>query len=167
MLLNPISSFAEFYKYRDENGVVRYTDNLAEVPPAQRPKTQRYSEPDDFLTPAQKRQRDESASSKSSVPERESSLSMQREEEETVEQRSTRLRQLRENLKREYNEIARAQQALLNKRGTLRTPASYRKYNEQQSRLQQRAEAYEKRRKAFEEQVKAHNESIQPLEPIE
>ena len=33
---------AEFYRYRDANGVLRFTDNLAEVPKDQRPGAQRY-----------------------------------------------------------------------------------------------------------------------------
>lgn len=37
-------AFAEFYKYIDENGIVRYTDNLSKVPENQRLKMQTYSE---------------------------------------------------------------------------------------------------------------------------
>jgi len=36
--------FAEFYRYTDENGVVRFTDNMLEVPEAQRKAAGRYSE---------------------------------------------------------------------------------------------------------------------------
>jgi predicted transcriptional regulator len=36
--------FAEFYKYKDSNGVLRFTDNLAEVPEGQRPKADIYKE---------------------------------------------------------------------------------------------------------------------------
>ena len=35
---------AEFYKYRDENGVLRFTDNLSEVPESQRKQVQSYQE---------------------------------------------------------------------------------------------------------------------------
>ncbi len=35
---------ADFYKYIDKNGVTRFTDNLADVPPAQRPKVKHYNE---------------------------------------------------------------------------------------------------------------------------
>jgi len=37
-------SFAEFYKYKDLNGVLRFTDNLSEVPEEQRPKADIYKE---------------------------------------------------------------------------------------------------------------------------
>ena len=34
--LIPMPVFAEFYKYKDANGVLRFTDNLLEVPKDQR-----------------------------------------------------------------------------------------------------------------------------------
>jgi hypothetical protein len=40
----PAVGSAEIYKYRDANGVLRFTDNLAEVPPSQRPNVQSYQE---------------------------------------------------------------------------------------------------------------------------
>lgn len=38
------SAFAEFYKYTDESGAVRFTDNLADVPEEQRQKIPGYKE---------------------------------------------------------------------------------------------------------------------------
>jgi chromosome segregation ATPase len=38
------TSFADFYKYKDSNGVLRFTDNLSEVPESQRPKADIYKE---------------------------------------------------------------------------------------------------------------------------
>ena len=37
---------AQIYRYTDEEGVVRFTDDLAQVPPDQRPKTEQYEEYD-------------------------------------------------------------------------------------------------------------------------
>jgi hypothetical protein len=37
-------AFADYYKYRDQDGVLRFTDNLGEVPADQRPKVERYHE---------------------------------------------------------------------------------------------------------------------------
>jgi len=44
MLVLPMLASAEIYKYRDPNGVLRFTDNLAEVPIAQRKNIQQYKE---------------------------------------------------------------------------------------------------------------------------
>lgn len=53
-LLYAGSAWAEFYRYRDANGVLRFTDNLAEVPENQRPKIKQYGESTDEMTPEQK-----------------------------------------------------------------------------------------------------------------
>ena len=47
-LLLPGPLGAEFYRYRDAGGAIRYTDNIAEVPAGQRPDVQRY---DTTVTP--------------------------------------------------------------------------------------------------------------------
>ena len=42
LLLTPTLAGAEFYRYRDAQGTIRFTDNIAEVPPDQRPGVRRY-----------------------------------------------------------------------------------------------------------------------------
>jgi hypothetical protein len=44
VLVLPVLVSAEIYKYRDQNGVLRFTDNLTEVPIAQRENIQQYKE---------------------------------------------------------------------------------------------------------------------------
>ena len=44
LLVLPALASAEIYKYRDQNGVLRFTDNLAEVPLAQRETVDEYQE---------------------------------------------------------------------------------------------------------------------------
>ncbi len=44
LLMMPASATAEIYKYRDADGVLRFTDNLAEVPMSQRQKIEQYQE---------------------------------------------------------------------------------------------------------------------------
>ena len=44
LLALPVLASAEIYKYRDHNGVLRFTDNLAEVPSAQRETVEQYQE---------------------------------------------------------------------------------------------------------------------------
>ncbi len=53
LMLVPLISSAEFYKYRDESGVLRYTDDMNEIPKDQRPNMDAYSEPADFSPPEQ------------------------------------------------------------------------------------------------------------------
>jgi len=49
----PLSASAEFYRYKDANGVLRFTDNLAEVPDDQKPKV--YEESLNKKAPEQER----------------------------------------------------------------------------------------------------------------
>ena len=66
----PLQAGAEFYRYTDENGVLRYTDNLQEVPPEKRSQLKKYKEAEDHLTPAQreaKRQREAEAARQARV----------------------------------------------------------------------------------------------------
>ena len=46
-----IPACAEFYKYRDANGVLRFTDNLMDVPEDQRENLKSYTE---VVTPEEK-----------------------------------------------------------------------------------------------------------------
>jgi hypothetical protein len=44
----PSSVLAEYYQYRDQNGVLRFTDNLADVPEDQRQQIESYTESEDY-----------------------------------------------------------------------------------------------------------------------
>ncbi len=48
-MLLPSSVLAEYYQYRDQNGVLRFTDNLADVPEDQREQIERYTESEAFV----------------------------------------------------------------------------------------------------------------------
>lgn len=45
----PSSVLAEYYQYRDQNGVLRFTDNLADIPEDQRQQIESYTESEDFV----------------------------------------------------------------------------------------------------------------------
>ncbi len=48
-MLLPSSVLAEYYQYRDQNGVLRFTDNLADIPEDQRQQIESYTESEDFV----------------------------------------------------------------------------------------------------------------------
>lgn len=159
LLLLPYPSFAEFYKYRDETGAIRFTDDLTQVPPDQRPKVQNYAEPKDFATPDEKPRQNRRRTEEPSEP----ATSVR----ENPEEWAARLKERKSALEQEYNEIIRVKQTLKARRATLGTPASYQEYNKEQARLRDRAEAYERERKRFEEEVEAYNQSLEFPQPVQ
>ena len=57
-LCTPIICSAGWYKYQDENGVWHYTDSMtSDVPVDKRQKVQKVADPDDYLTPAQRKEK--------------------------------------------------------------------------------------------------------------
>lgn len=169
IILVSMPADAEFYKYKDQNGVMRFTDNLSEVPVEQRPEVESYAEPEDFLTPERKRQRNKTTSGQQTPSvKRETPPQPDAEAKaETREQRAVRLKEQKATLEAEYNDIIETQKSLAEQRKTLQSPASYQTYNKHQKRLKARAGAYEKRRQQFEEKVKAYHQSLETSPPAE
>ncbi|MBW2364880.1 MAG: DUF4124 domain-containing protein [Deltaproteobacteria bacterium] len=50
-VLFPAATHAEIYRYTDQNGVLRFTDNIANVPESQRKNVLSYPETDDISKP--------------------------------------------------------------------------------------------------------------------
>jgi len=151
LFANPV--LGEFFKYRDSNGVLRFTDNLAEVPPDQRPKAKSYKEADDYLTPAQKRERTEKAR-------REKDLADKKAKEGTFEARQeTRmnLNKMRTELDTEYGELMREKKALEKEKAQADTPEKQSAYKKRVNALNKRIIAYEDRRNKYEEDIKSFN----------
>ncbi len=162
-------SLAEFYRYRDANGIIRFTDNLGEVPPDQRPEVDSYAEPKDFEKPKPqnghkpKPQKSARASDEPDVlldPEDTTAMSPQEIAEMLIAEKAA--------LDAEYQEIQKIKEKQAASRKGLSTPASFREFNTKNTRLMDRAAAYEKRRKMFEVNVKLHNadmpaDSIKPV----
>ncbi len=169
LFLSP-PSHAEFYKYRDANGIIRYTDNLGEVPPDQRPEVESYVEPEDFAKPTPQKaqnpkpQKNAKAAAGTEIvlyPEESSKMSPEAVAEMLITEKAA--------LEAEYQEIQNVKENLAASRKGLSTPASFREFNKEHSRLMARSTAYEKRRKMFEVNVKLHNadvstESVKPVD---
>jgi hypothetical protein len=57
-LISPLICSAGWYKYQDENGVWHFTDSMtAEQPVEKRKVVEKVAEPDDYLTPAQRKEK--------------------------------------------------------------------------------------------------------------
>lgn len=152
LFANP--ALGEFYKYRDSSGVLRFTDNLGEVPPDQRPGARSYKEADDYLTPYQKQERAEKAR-------QEAEMAAKQKTEDTFEAQQNQrmnLNKTRTALDAEYGELTREKKAVEKEKAEATTPEQKKAYRRRVNALNKRILEYESRRDEYEENIKSFNE---------
>jgi len=132
LMLVPIISSAEFYKFRDESGVLHYTDDLFAVPKEQRPKVEAYSGADDFLVPELK-------------------------QEKTGDQTRIELSKAKAALDEEYKELMKTKQALDTRTESMKIAEDAKIHNEKVVQLNERIVDYEKRRQTIRNKIDAFN----------
>jgi len=122
LILVPLVSSAEFYKYRDGSGVLHYTDDLSEIPADQRPKMDTYKEIDDFFLPELKQSKIE-------------------------DEKRQKLSNTKAALDKEYNELMKTKQSLVDAQAeTMQRSADAKMNSEKMLQLNKRLADYEKRR---------------------
>jgi hypothetical protein len=134
------TAWAEFYKYRDANGVLRFTDDLSEVPVEQRQKVKAYQSVPATVTVTSEPSEQGAASPENADP---------------VAQEDG-LHAERIALEQEYEEITEANRRLkaeVEDPNNLPDPIEY---NQKVKALDAKVKAYEARRKAFEDKVADH-----------
>ncbi len=148
----PSVVMAEFYKYRDANGVMRFTDNLAEVPVDQRPKVTSYSEPDDFLTP-EARKKKEVAEVQAAAAKAAPDASL-----EDIQEERMRLNRLRVELDEEYGGLMKDRQTLEKMKAEAKDDTDREAYRDGVIDLNKRITAYETKRVDFQKAMDAFNQ---------
>ena len=148
LLLVPALSFAEFYKYRDKDGVLRFTDNLVDVPEDQRPKVDSYSEPDDYLTPQQKK--------KKAIQKEKASKKIRKGSGRLTKDSSFMgLNRVKTELDAEHADLVRTKQAMNREKNTSSSIEAVKKYQDKVRSLNERIVDYEKRRTEFKRKIDA------------
>ncbi len=148
LMLGPKPGLAEYYRYVDQNGAVRYTDDLLEVPEAQRDGVKR-------IIGVQ-------AASKEKVPTDTAMEGDKAKESEAADQNDSkqteyeRLTQEKEALDKEYDMLQKERDALTQERETLKI----KDYNEKVRQLNQHIADYEEKRKAFQKVADAYNVQV-------
>jgi len=142
---------AEFYRYRDKNGTIRFTDNLTEVPPDQRANLKTYRE---MVSPAPGRT---AAKTDASHPISETTSAETDEERKAAEETAARLRRRQKALIEEYEALKKERAALAQRAGQRVNNAQQARYNEAVKALNARIRDYQQRREAYEREVRAHN----------
>jgi chromosome segregation ATPase len=157
-LLLTVPGSAEFYKYVDENGNIRFTDDITMIPREQREKLKVYEEvkspPPD--TAAGEGPAPEEAVKKS--PE-EIAAEVTGVTEEELQTMKKRLDDKKAALAEEYNALKEERKALESRRREYRSRGRIKEYEDAVDRLNAKNAAYEAKRKEFEAEVKTYNET--------
>ncbi len=150
LMLVPFISSAEYYKYKDESGVLRYTDDLNEIPKDQRPNMDAYSEPADFITPEQELQKVEDAEKAQKDAE---AKRVKEKDAMRVKLDNTKIA-----LDKEYEELKKAKQDLIDARAdAIKNAADTKAHQEKVLQLNERIKDFQNRRQAFAKEVDAYN----------
>lgn len=158
---------AEFYKYRDANGVLRFTDNIAEVPVDQRPKIKQYEEATDYMTQEQKAAKEE-ADAKAAKDHRAKLDAMlssgKNEAPEDVNDPGfvDYLNRTKVQLDNEYAGLMREKDELNASRASLKTESDIKDYQEKAKDLNARIKAFNLRRDEYKAKADAFNQGAQP-----
>jgi chromosome segregation ATPase len=161
----PIRASAEFYRFKDAQGVMRYTDNLAEVPEDQRPQVTTYQEVR-TATPAVET---DGARQEDAAPPDNAPIETFAADPATLE----RLDATKKALDQEYADLMDSKQKLLKEKeeklkGLAARDVNARKdYEDRVKALNDRIQDYEKRREAFVQESNALNKSVEEAGPAQ
>jgi vacuolar-type H+-ATPase subunit I/STV1 len=155
----PVMGYAEFYRYTDDNGVIRYTDDLSTIPKKKRSQVKQFEEADDSLTPAQRNEkalkRDRKNASDSDQK------NDQKDDWETLETDSVaelaKLNEKKAKLDKEYADLVKEKDALIKTKEKISGGAEIKANNEKIVDLNGRISGFEERRQDFSKDVDAFN----------
>lgn len=145
-----VPASAQFYKYRDKSGAIRFTDNLADVPPEQRENLKTYEETKTAVP------EDTAGGGEQTTP-AEAELEAQRA---AAQAKSQELRDRQKALMDEYEALQQDREELARMGGQRASEEEQRAYREKIEALNAKVKAYQERREAYERDVQAHNEEM-------
>ncbi len=160
----PELSTAEFYRYVDKEGNVRFTDNLANVPVDQRSKVNEYDEATQESRPGEKTEmRRQEGYQEETVKQIEEPPSQKEAPTEEGEENAAglRLRDIGAKLEEEYHTLMEERDKLQKASTTRLAPSARKALIDNISDFNARIKDYENRRQAYNKQVEALNARIQ------
>jgi predicted RNase H-like nuclease (RuvC/YqgF family) len=145
-LCSPVS--ADFYKYTDENGNIRFTDDLSRVPKNQRPDVKSYEESESTPPPA------------APAPKKDAGQLPAETKSETdtgLESQSKQIKDKKDNLDREYQALMKEKARLESEMKTSKPIDETIQFNQKISNLNEDIIKYDEKRKALNAEIEAFN----------
>jgi hypothetical protein len=140
----------EFYRYLDESGNVKYTDDLGQVPEEQRSTAKIYIE-------------------SKGIPEEKTDVSTIEEEEpvqdsdQEMDLVKNRLDKEKLELEKEYEALMKEQDALFEEQKKAKTRVLIQKFNKSALAFNEKTVGYEKKRRALDERIVKYNSEVKQV----
>ena len=151
---------AQFYKYVDEDGNIRFTDDINQVPAGQRATVKSYEEA--VSEPEVENQADQSDSQGSTNAQQTTATAAASVEIDLgdLDAAYNQLKALREEIDNEYNELIEEKETLAKEKTEAKTREQVLEYNAKVEKFNERARDHQQKSKKYEAQVDAYNASV-------
>ncbi len=147
---------AEFYKYRDETGAIRFTDDLSQVPEDQREKASGYTEvstgPEDASAPGAETA--ETAEPDAPVQDE------KKDAMQSLDAEAKRIDAMRAELEKEYNALVQEQERLNTEKVPPKNDYRVKQHSHALEELKAKRAQYDQKRQKYEAELKAYNEKV-------
>jgi len=156
MFLIASNVLSDFYKYKDQNGVLRFTDNLSEVPENQRHQVDKYKE---YINSKNQ--------DRATIPINPKSETKESEEEISQEARilGKKITQLQAKLKKEYEKLVDEKKAIeqLDQKKGPKTSTDIKILEGRAAQLNKRIQAYNNKKETYVQTIREYQQKIQSL----
>ena len=148
LLAGPVT--AQFYRYIDKNGDLRFTDDLSKVPAGQRANMRKYNEPETGSVPSSKEavraiEKSPATSAEPSANHVQGAAETAADGTVSIEELRARIEKMKGQLEAEYLTLAKEKDTLAKGKDSKRTREELVGYNKSVDAFNQLAENYEKR----------------------
>jgi hypothetical protein len=158
-LLFSVSASAEFYKYLDENGNVRFTDDINQVPEEQRPRINSYVE-SESVDPAPEQEVTQESKENPEQQENVAEFAEDNTGEESFEAARKRIEALKQRLDEEYKALVEEGKQLAKAREAAVTNEQRLEFNKKVDDYNKRGQSYQATQKEYEAQIEAYNARV-------
>jgi len=164
-LMFSVSAAAEFYKYVDEEGNTRFTDDINQVPEAQRAKIRSYiesvSEDPSEQEATQENQADQTDQADQAAADQQANFpDLSGDEQESFEDAKNRIEKIKSEIDQEYTALLKEKKQLAQEKEQAKTRKQIIEFNKKVESMNKRVRAYEEKGKAYQAQIDAYNKRI-------